>query len=94
MQLLQVNSVVVAGHDTTSFCLTSTLYHVAQHPAVKQKLFAELDRLGRDTHITAADLERLPYLEVCSALAGSWRLWRMRKGVQAACLAGVRLPES
>lgn len=64
MSVLQVNSVVVAGHDTTSFCLTSTLYHVSQHPAVKQKLFAELDRLGRDKHVTAADLEKLPFLEV------------------------------
>lgn len=64
MLMLQVNSVVVAGHDTTSFCLTSTLYHIAQHPAVKQKLLAELDRLGRDKHVNAADLEKLPYLEV------------------------------
>jgi cytochrome P450 len=62
--VLQVNSVVVAGHDTTSFCLTSTLYHIAQHPPVKQKLFAELDRVGRDRHVTAADLDKLPYLEV------------------------------
>lgn len=63
---LQINSVVVAGHDTTSFCLTSTLYWVSQSPAVKQQLFAELDRFGRDRHVTAADLDKLPYLEVIS----------------------------
>lgn len=55
---------MVAGHDTTSFCLTSTLYHVSQHPAVKQKLFAEIDRFGRDRRVTAADMEQFPYLEV------------------------------
>jgi cytochrome P450 len=62
--LLQLNSVVVAGHDTTSFCLTSTVYWVSQQPEVKQRLFAEIDRLGRDKQVTAADMDQLPYLEV------------------------------
>lgn len=62
--LLQVNSVMVAGHDTTSFCLTSTLYWVAQNPAVKQQLFAEIDRFGRHRKVTAADMGQFPYLEV------------------------------
>jgi cytochrome P450 len=61
---LQLNSVVVAGHDTTSFCLTSTLYWVSRHPEVKQRLFAEIDRLGRDKQVTAADMDQLRYLEV------------------------------
>lgn len=62
--LLQVNSVVVAGHDTTSFCLTSTLYWVSQTPAAQQKLLAELDAFGRHRRVTAADMDKLPYLEV------------------------------
>jgi len=56
--------VVVAGHDTTSFCLTSTLYWVSQNAAVKQRLFAEIDRFGRDRQVTAADMDQFPYLEV------------------------------
>jgi cytochrome P450 len=62
--LLQVNSVVVAGHDTTSFCLTSTLYWVSQNPDAKQQLFAELDRFGRDRKVTADNMDQLPYLGV------------------------------
>lgn len=61
----QVNSVVVAGHDTTSFCLTSTLYWVSQTPAAQQKLRAELDAFGRHRAVTVADMDKLPYLEAC-----------------------------
>jgi len=44
--------------------MTSALYWVSQNPAVKQQLFAEIDRFGRDRQVTAADMDQFPYLEV------------------------------
>eukprot|EP00879_Flechtneria_rotunda_P026692 GHRR01028507.1.p1 GENE.GHRR01028507.1~~GHRR01028507.1.p1 ORF type:complete len:100 (-),score=18.07 GHRR01028507.1:247-546(-) len=62
--VLQANSILVAGHDTTSFMLTSTLYYVSKHPEVKAKVFAEIDRFGRDEKITSQDMDKFPYLDV------------------------------
>eukprot|EP00882_Tetradesmus_deserticola_P021759 GHRQ01023556.1.p1 GENE.GHRQ01023556.1~~GHRQ01023556.1.p1 ORF type:complete len:316 (+),score=147.96 GHRQ01023556.1:1689-2636(+) len=78
----QVNSILVAGHDTTSFMLTSTLYWVATSPEVKAKVFAEIERFGRQRQVTHDDMDKFPYLEVragCSAAdcAGSWQAGRL-----------------
>eukprot|EP00878_Enallax_costatus_P045344 GHUV01054524.1.p1 GENE.GHUV01054524.1~~GHUV01054524.1.p1 ORF type:complete len:114 (-),score=13.09 GHUV01054524.1:53-394(-) len=59
----QANSILVAGHDTTSFMLTSTLYYVAKHPEVKAKVFAEIERFGRARKVTHEDMDKFPYLE-------------------------------
>lgn len=59
----QANSILVAGHDTTSFMLTSTLYYVAMHPGVKAKVFAEIERFGRARKVTYEDMDKFPYLE-------------------------------
>ena len=67
----QANSILVAGHDTTSFCLTSTLYWVSRTPAVKAKLFAEIDRFGRDRVVKHDDMSSFPYLDVSTHLP--WR---------------------
>jgi cytochrome P450 len=60
---------VVAGHDTTSFCLTSTLFWVATHARVKAKLLAEIEAFGWERHVTPDNQEQLPYLDV----SGAWR---------------------
>ena len=53
----------VAGHETSANALSWTFYLLAQHPEVTRKLLSELDaQLGGEAP-TAADLERLPYLE-------------------------------
>jgi cytochrome P450 len=53
----------VAGHETSANALTWAFYLLAQHPAVAAKLQAELDRELGDRAPTAADMDRLPYLE-------------------------------
>eukprot|EP00775_Hariotina_reticulata_P005689 gene5689-5927_t len=60
----QANSILVAGHDTTSFMLTSTLYYVSKHAEVKAKVFAEIDRFGRNRQVTFEDMDKFPYLDV------------------------------
>lgn len=53
----------VAGHETSANALAWALYCLAEHPDVTAKLLAELERELHGCPPTAADLERLPYLE-------------------------------
>ncbi len=53
-----------AGHETTANTLTWTLYLLEQHPAVKAKLHAEVDRVLGGRTPTLADLPDLPYTEM------------------------------
>ena len=54
----------VAGHETTANGLAWAFYLLAQHPPVTSLLLEELDReLGGAPPMSAADLERLSYLE-------------------------------
>jgi cytochrome P450 len=61
---MQANSILVAGHDTTSFMLTSTLYWVARSPQVKARVFEEIECFGRSRQVTHDDMDKFPYLEV------------------------------
>jgi cytochrome P450 len=60
----QVNSVLVAGHDTTSFMLASALYYVATNEGARAKMVAEVDAFGRGRDLRHEDLESFPYVEV------------------------------
>jgi cytochrome P450 len=53
----------VAGHETSANALAWTFYLLAQHPEVTARLLSELDGALHGAAPTAADLERLPYLE-------------------------------
>lgn len=56
-------TLLLAGHETTALALAWTWYLLAQHPAVEQRLHEELDRVLGQASPTAADVERLPYLQ-------------------------------
>jgi len=58
----EVITLFVAGHETTANALVWTFYLVAQHPAVEEKLLAELAALQGKTP-TLQDLTQLPYGE-------------------------------
>ncbi|WIA07921.1 hypothetical protein OEZ85_007399 [Tetradesmus obliquus] len=92
----QANSILVAGHDTTSFMLTSTLYWVARSPEVKAKVFAEIERFGRRRPVTHDDMDKFPYLE--AVLQESLRLsppgWMTtREATQDIWLNGLFVPK-
>lgn len=62
----QLLTLFVAGHETSANALAWSFYLIAQHPQVASKLLEELDRELKGEPPTAADLERLPYLEMIS----------------------------
>jgi cytochrome P450 len=53
----------LAGHETTALALAHTLYLLARHPEIEQKLHAELHGVLGDRLPTAADVRALPYTE-------------------------------
>ncbi|MBI5514089.1 MAG: cytochrome P450 [Deltaproteobacteria bacterium] len=60
----QLNTLLIAGHETTSGLLSYALYHVTRNPDVEKRLLAEVDRvLGRDyrRRPTIQDIDRLEY---------------------------------
>jgi cytochrome P450 len=60
----QVITIFTAGHETTAMALTWTLYLLAQHPVVEQRLHAELTgAAGRQTP-RHEELAKLPYVRM------------------------------
>jgi cytochrome P450 len=60
----QLLTLFVAGHETSANALSWAFYLLAQHPQVAAKLLEEISRELKGEPPTAADLERLPYLEM------------------------------
>jgi cytochrome P450 len=54
-----------AGHETTATTTAAALYCISVHPAVESRLMAELQQVLGDRPPAYADLEQLPYLQVC-----------------------------
>ncbi|NNH69555.1 cytochrome P450 [Nocardia uniformis] len=58
----ELKTYLLAGHETTGCGLAWTLYELAEHPDVTERLAAELERELDGRPPEAADLPRLPYL--------------------------------
>ncbi|PVH93928.1 cytochrome P450 [Periconia macrospinosa] len=56
---------ILGGADTTSIILKSIFYYILKHPAVKDKLVAELHAANLTYPPTYSSLESLPYLTAC-----------------------------
>lgn len=54
-------------HHQTSVAAVSTMYQLSQNGDKQEKLFAELKKAlsGKDSAITSATLDHLPYLKAC-----------------------------
>lgn len=77
-----------AGHETTANAMTFTLWLLAKHPEVAEKLQIELDRVLPDRRLpTTDDLDRLPFTR--AVIAESMRLyppaWIVGRKATAAC---------
>ncbi len=59
----EVQTMITAGHETTSNSLAWTLYLLSQHPDVEAKLQAEVDSVLAGRTPTIDDLPALPYGE-------------------------------
>lgn len=91
----QMMTLMAAGHETTQNSLCWTLYLLAQHPTVCEKLLTELTTVLNGRAPTAKDLITLPYLEW--VMNESWCVfppaWRIgRRAVEPIELDGYRFP--
>jgi cytochrome P450 len=69
----ELMTVFLAGHETTGCGLAWTLYALAEHPDVRERLEEELAAVLGERTPTAGDLHRLPYL--CRVVDESLRLY-------------------
>ncbi|SDS64604.1 bifunctional cytochrome P450/NADPH--P450 reductase [Bradyrhizobium canariense] len=72
----QINTFLIAGHETTSGLLSCTLYALLKHPEVLRKAYEEVDRvLGPDVNVrpTYQQVTQLTY--ITQILKEALRLW-------------------
>ncbi|KWV57781.1 NADPH--cytochrome reductase [Bradyrhizobium macuxiense] len=72
----QINTFLIAGHETTSGLLSCTIYALLKHPDVLKKAYEEVDRvLGPDVNAkpTYQQVTQLTYITQC--LKEALRLW-------------------
>jgi cytochrome P450 / NADPH-cytochrome P450 reductase len=72
----QINTFLIAGHETTSGLLSCTLYALLKHPDVLKKAYEEVDRvLGGDINVkpTYSQVTQLTY--ITQILKEALRLW-------------------
>jgi cytochrome P450 / NADPH-cytochrome P450 reductase len=72
----QINTFLIAGHETTSGLLSCTLYALLKHPDVLRKAYQEVDRvLGPDINVrpTYQHVTQLTY--ITQILKEALRLW-------------------
>jgi cytochrome P450 len=86
----------MAGHETTSMALTWTWFLLSQHPAIEQKLHAELDSVLAGRAPTQDDLHKLTYTRM--VIDESLRIYPAvpameRQAIEADELAGVVIPK-
>ncbi|XP_065366482.1 probable cytochrome P450 4d14 [Calliphora vicina] len=63
----EVDTFMFEGHDTTTSGISHTLYLLARHPQVQQKVFEEIQQVignDKDKAITMRELQDLKYLDV------------------------------
>jgi cytochrome P450/NADPH-cytochrome P450 reductase len=72
----QINTFLIAGHETTSGMLSCAIYALLKHPQVLEKAYEEVDRvLGPDTDVkpTYQQVTQLTY--ITQVLKEALRLW-------------------
>lgn len=58
----QATFLLFAAHDTTTAAITHTIYYLARHPEIKEKLYQECKALGKDS-LSYEDLDSVPYMQ-------------------------------
>lgn len=91
----EVITLFIAGHETTANAVTWTLYLLAQHPHIEERLMTELAVLN-GTQPAVRDLQQLPYLE--QVLKESLRLYppaggATRQPIEDIELGGYLIPK-
>jgi cytochrome P450 family 4 len=60
----EVDTFTFAGHDTTTNAICFSLYMIAKHPQVKEKLLKEIDEIIGDGDVTFKSLNEFKYLDL------------------------------
>ena len=92
----QVMTLLLAGHETTALALSFTLYLLAQHPDVEQRLQSEVETIFDGQLPTMKDLPQFPYTE--QVVQESMRLYPpvhtlLREAAEPVELAGYHFSE-
>lgn len=91
----EVMTIFVAGHETTANAMSWLLYLVAGHPAVEERLFAEIDAQAGDERITLEDAGRFPYVRqvIEESLRMYPSIWSIgRRCIEADEIGGYSIP--
>lgn len=91
----EIMTLFLAGHETTAVTLTWTLYLLARHQVVQQRLADEAAAVLAGRPATLDDLPRLPYCE--QVIKESMRLYpavyfTSREAAETCEIAGYRIP--
>lgn len=75
----QSNTFILAGYETTANTLAFSIYNIATHPEVQQRLLQEVDAFGRDRRVTYADLAQVrpQHLTHTTALIYESCVWKV-----------------
>jgi len=72
----QINTFLIAGHETTSGLLSYTLYALLKHPNVLKKAYEEVDRvLGPDLDVKPTYQQVTQFTYITQILKEALRLW-------------------
>jgi cytochrome P450/NADPH-cytochrome P450 reductase len=72
----QINTFLIAGHETTSGLLSCTLYALLKHPEVLKKAYEEVDRvLGPDINVRATYQQVTQLTYITQILKEALRMW-------------------
>jgi cytochrome P450/NADPH-cytochrome P450 reductase len=72
----QINTFLIAGHETTSGLLSCALYAMLKHPEVLKKAYEEVDRvLGADTNAKPTFQQVMQLHYISQILKESLRMW-------------------
>jgi cytochrome P450/NADPH-cytochrome P450 reductase len=72
----QINTFLIAGHETTSGLLSCTLYALLKHPEVLKKAYEEVDQvLGADINVRPTYQQVVQLTYITQILKEALRLW-------------------
>ncbi|KAF9024038.1 cytochrome P450 [Hymenopellis radicata] len=57
----QMNTIILAGHETTANSLTFAFFEICKQPEIQKRLRAEIRAMGK-TDYTSSDFDNMPYL--------------------------------
>ncbi len=80
----EIITLMLAGHETSATALTWTFHLLAQHPAIEERLCAELSTVLGGRPALSADLAQLPYLK--QVVQESMRLYPPVWGIARRCV--------